>query len=300
VDISQYPDIIREKIGRISDILVQMNMLPLLRENLCFQGGTALNFLHMNAPRLSEDLDFNYRHMDERDWGEVRNDIDKEIKRVLYDLGYNKDAIKIQPTYNLCRFHIEYLNSKGLRDSVKIETGYMRRIPILKDDILKEFIHPMTEQRIYIKTSEKEGLFANKFCTMFSRASVSPRDIYDVYSISSVDFDMSLFIDVVLIESIFMNIDIIKFPLETLFEENRAAQVQDLVVGDVHWENISEKVRSFIERTNDELKKRKYSGFISGFHDNNKIDLDKLYNKDKINERLENHPILLWLIEEGN
>ena len=59
------PDII-EKITRISDILVRIGQDSLLRDALCLYGGTALNFLHFpETPRLSEDLDFNYRHTSE-------------------------------------------------------------------------------------------------------------------------------------------------------------------------------------------------------------------------------------------
>ena len=282
IDLAPYTETLKEKIGRISDILVQMNKLPLLRDHFSFYGGTALNFLYLNAPRLSEDLDFNYRKTDERDWGEVRDDIDRETKRVLYDLGYDEENIRIQPYYNLCRFHIRYINSKGLKDTIKIETGYMRRIPILKEDIFGEFIHPISEQRIELKIPIKEELFANKFCTTFSRESVSARDIYDVYSISSAKFDMSLFIDVVLIESIFMNINLNKFPLETLFERTQATQIQDLVAEEMDWKKIHEKVKSFIERVKDELKRREYTEFIGEFHNHNKINFDKFSNNDKL------------------
>ncbi|NIP33773.1 MAG: hypothetical protein GWN18_02480, partial [Thermoplasmata archaeon] len=58
----QRPSIL-EKVGRISDILVAIGEDPLLRDTLCLYGGTALNFLHYpGSPRMSEDLDFNYRH----------------------------------------------------------------------------------------------------------------------------------------------------------------------------------------------------------------------------------------------
>jgi predicted nucleotidyltransferase component of viral defense system len=298
LDLSPYSETVREKIERISDILVQMNKVLLLKDHLSFLGGTALNFLYLNAPRLSVDLDFNYRQMDKRDWGEIRDDIDRETKRILYDLGYVEEDVKIQPTYNLCRFYIQYINTKGVKDSIKIETGYMRRIPILKSDTFKEFIHPLTDQRIEVKTPLKEELFANKYCTMFSRKSISARDIYDVYSISSAEFDIPLFIDVVLIESIFMNIDIISFPLETLFKGIQTAQIQDLVAEEIDWKMVNEKVKSFIEKVQNELKKRDYPEFLSGFHNHNKINLDQLSNKSELNEGLEHHPLLFWLIEK--
>jgi predicted nucleotidyltransferase component of viral defense system len=298
LDLSLYPETIREKIERICDILAQMNKLPLLKDHLSFHGGTALNFLYLNTPRLSEDLDFNYRQMGERDWGEVRDDIDNETKRILYDLGYKKEDIKIQPIYNLCRFHIRYENSKGMKDSIKIETGYMRRIPILEDDTLREFIHPVTEQRIEIKTPIKEELFANKFCTMFSRESMSARDIYDVYSISSAEFDMSLFIDAVMIESIFMNTDIINFPTASLEDNIQPTQIQDLITVAIDWESVHRNVKSFVETIQTELKTRDYPEFLTEFHSNHTINFDRLTNKSKLNEGLQEHPILLWLAEK--
>jgi hypothetical protein len=47
--------------------------------------------------RLSEDLDFNYRHVQHRDWGEVRDDVDKNLKDILYGLGYKRDDLKFKP-----------------------------------------------------------------------------------------------------------------------------------------------------------------------------------------------------------
>ena len=298
MDLSLYPVTTQEKIKRISDILVQMNKIPLLKDHLSFYGGTALNFLYLNAPRLSEDLDFNYREMDMQDWGKVRNDIDRETKRVLYDLGYDSEHIKIQPSYALCRFYIEYVNSRGIKDSIKIETGYMRRIPILKDDTFKEFIHPVTEQRINVKTPVKEELFANKFCTLFSRQKISVRDLYDVYSISSADFDLSLFIDVVMIESLFMNIDITCFPLKRMDEKTLTGRVQDLVVRETDWRAIKEKVKSFIETVQTELESRDYPQFIREFNTNNTINIERINNKSKLHDGLQTHPLLLWLIEK--
>jgi hypothetical protein len=55
---------------------------------------------------LSVDLDFNYRHMDDRDWGEVRIEVDERIKDVLYRQGYDERDISISPSYPLARFTI--------------------------------------------------------------------------------------------------------------------------------------------------------------------------------------------------
>lgn len=298
MDLSLYQKTVSEKIERISDILIQMNKLSILKDHLSFYGGTALNFLYLNAPRLSEDLDFNYRQTDSRNWGEVRSDIDNETKRILYDLGYGEENIKIQPTYNLCRFYIRYLNSMDRKDFIKIETGYMRRIPILKNDKFEEFIHPTTEKRIEIKTPVSEELFANKFCTLFSREEISPRDIFDVYNISKAKFDLPLFCDIVMIESIFMKINIDSFSKARFREKKQGDRIRDLVVKKFDWEVLSEEVISFIERIQSELRNLGYSEFMGEFERSQKIDLDALKNRNKINKGIQKHPIILWRIEK--
>jgi len=65
-----------EKTVRISDVLRKISEVKFLREKLSLYGGTALNFIHLKGvPRLSIDLDFNYRHSGENEWHEERDRI---------------------------------------------------------------------------------------------------------------------------------------------------------------------------------------------------------------------------------
>jgi len=121
-----------EKVCRISDVLEDVSAIRFLRRRLSLYGGTALAFIYSKRVlRLSIDLDLNYRHLDEKDWGEVRSEIDERIKN---------------PTYPLARITIQYNSSQGLRDNFKVEIGYMRRIPILKKDTLADFTHMGTQE----------------------------------------------------------------------------------------------------------------------------------------------------------
>ena len=96
MDLSGYPPVVVDKIHRLFDILEQISKIRYLSDRLSFYGGTALNFIHFNTvPRLSVDLDFNYRHLDaEEEWGEIREEIDELLKRVLKNLGYFDDERK--------------------------------------------------------------------------------------------------------------------------------------------------------------------------------------------------------------
>lgn len=191
-----------EKVCRISDILARISQIPFLRERLSLYGGTALNFIHFNEiHRLSVDIDFNYRHQgEERDWGEIRSEIDAAFKQILSTLGYQDNDIKIDPSYPLSRFTIKFINHLDTDDTFKIETGYMRRIPVLTEDAYMNLRHIGTDALHTIKTPQTEEIYANKLVTLLARA--TPRDLYDVYRIAGTRADQTRLRKIAIIESL--------------------------------------------------------------------------------------------------
>ena len=200
--IHPYDPVQLEKVCRISDILERITQIPFLKEHLSLYGGTALNFIHFpEIQRLSIDIDFNYRHQgEETDWGEIRSEIDENIKQILTSQGYNDQDIKIDASYPLSRFTIKYTNHQNIPDSFKIETGYMKRIPILAKDTYKEFRHIGKEATFNVKTPQTEEIYANKIVTLLDRA--TPRDLYDVASISEIRTDLDTLRKCTIIESL--------------------------------------------------------------------------------------------------
>jgi predicted nucleotidyltransferase component of viral defense system len=178
-----------EKGCRIGDILVQVSQIPFLRDRLSLYGGTALNFIHFTQPqRLSVDIDFNYRHQGEKkDWGEIRREIDDTYKQILYAQGYQAEDIRIDASYPLSRFTVNYINHQGTNDSIKIETGYMRRMPILNRDAHMSFHHMGNDMQYTVMTPQTEEIYANKWITLLSRATL--RDLYDAHIIAETDTD---------------------------------------------------------------------------------------------------------------
>ena len=66
VDLNRFRPEVQRKLRRISDLAERIYLVPFLSRRLAFYGGTCLNFVHMeNAPRLSLDLDFNFREIQE-------------------------------------------------------------------------------------------------------------------------------------------------------------------------------------------------------------------------------------------
>src|SRR4030066_1453195 len=155
-----------EKVCRISDLLEDISAVKYLSDRLSLYGGTALTFIHSpEILRLSIDLDFNYRHTDNADWGDIRKEIDERLKDLIYRQEYDQTDIAINAPYPLKRFPVRHVNGHGSEDNFKIEIGYLRRTPLLKTDTLADFKHIGTQEPSKRRTPMKEKLFANKWCT---------------------------------------------------------------------------------------------------------------------------------------
>lgn len=190
-----------EKVLRISDLLEDISAVKFLFARLSLYGGTALTFIYLpQILRLSIDLDFNYRHIDTPDWGNVREEIDEKLKEVLYRQKYSEKEVAINASYPLTRYTVKYLNTLGYEDNFKIEIGYLRRTPILRTDSSAEFNHIGTQETFKVKTPKKEELFANKWCTLLYRK--TPRDLFDTYQIKGINFNRKIFRKCAIIDSL--------------------------------------------------------------------------------------------------
>ncbi|MCW3990035.1 MAG: nucleotidyl transferase AbiEii/AbiGii toxin family protein [Candidatus Bathyarchaeota archaeon] len=290
-----------EKVCRISDILEDISAITFMRKRLSLYGGTALAFIHFNdIERLSVDIDFNYRHIDrDKDWGDVRDEIDRNLKIILHNQRYTDDAIKITPRYPLSRFTIKYTNHVGLPDEIMIETGYMRRIPMLQSDLEHDFYHLGTAKKFKMMTPQKEELFGNKWCTMLYRS--SPRDLFDVYRISQDKFDLDRFRLTAIIDSLMrgksriVDIDIertvraIRFdsPLMNVLSSGSAydqSEVHERVIG------FSNRV---IESITPEERR-----LLEEFYGKKRFDIDLLPTKNMLHDDIENHPMIERILEK--
>jgi len=288
-----------EKMKRLCDLLSAIQNSEFISKRLSLYGGTALNFVYLNNPRLSEDLDYNYRHIDKEDWGKVRDRIDKDLKWIIDSLGYKKSDVKINSLYNQCRFHVNYISETGIKDDIKIEIGYMRRFSNLNEDCIKSFDHLTNGEKIKVMTPTKEELFANKFATMISRSKtyLNPRDIFDVYSISKEKFDQRLFLDLVAIETILMEMSchtLLQFK-ERLMNGKASGKIDHLINRKINFENIIRDVVRFSNKTIKDLSSYKLYQIIECFYNSGKLNLEAFRFKDKLNPNLKEHPQLEWL-----
>lgn len=298
-----FPPEVQEKIERLFDILNRIYSVSFLSKRLAFYGGTCLNFVHLErAPRLSLDLDFNFRDTGSGNWWEEREKVDDILKKIFSDLGYEQDDIRIQASYPLTRFEVWYETTSRGRDSVKVEIGYQRRIPILRNDLVLNWHDPFSDRYIEVLTPISEELCSNKVATLLFRydypGHFSGRDLFDVYTISQMDLDMELFMPSLVIDSLTRperRLDGIETDIH-LKDARIEGNVEDLIFDDISLNEISSEVNMFIRKFMDEVQKQ-WSPLIDDFFERQVFDPDEYISKGALNERIREHQGIMWSLE---
>lgn len=170
-----------EKVYHLTKILNEIEQKSILKENLTLKGGTSLNFLYFDIPRLSIDLDFDYTGaISKNDMVKQRPNIQKEIKNIASKLGY---TIKERgSSYIISRQSLQYQTIRNIKDHIKIEINYLNRIslgPINQKTLPSPF---QDIPRFLVNTFSLEEITAQKVAACISRS--EPRDLYDLCFLS--------------------------------------------------------------------------------------------------------------------
>ena len=176
-----------EKAYNLTRVLQEIQKHEILKFNLSLKGGTALNFLYLDIPRLSIDIDFNYiGKITREDMIETRPLIEKSIMAMGEKLGYDIKA-KGQ-SYILSRYSLKYTTIRNTYDHIKVETNYLDRLPI-EDPIIKSFPSMFPDISTFpVTTYSLEEITAQKIKASIERT--EPRDIYDLSCLSKQNIDL--------------------------------------------------------------------------------------------------------------
>ena len=168
-----------EKVVRLLDILTYIQSSDLLSKHLVLKGGTAINILIWDLPRLSVDidLDFNYNYSKE-EMLKYREKISNNISNYLKLNGYTQNPHS-KKTFALDSFVYSFTNMNNQKDHIKIEINYMNRCHILEPvDLITKI--PFLK-KISIKTLNTYELYGSKIKALIERCTI--RDVYDVHYI---------------------------------------------------------------------------------------------------------------------
>lgn len=289
-----------EKVCWISDILAEIYRDPFLEKRLSLTGGTALNLVHAeNIPRLSVDLDFNYRHMDSRDWGKVRDKVDERLKNTLESMGY--EELTINPSYPLGRINAAFINESGRREELRLEVGYLRRFPILEEDAEAELDHIGKNKSIEVLTSRREELFADKIITGVKRK--NSRDVFDIATISDLEFDYKLLRKCTILESFSVGVNLHEIDFECAFETvDMDTSLSNLLrrgmLDEINFENVRTRASELLKDVKDSLTNDELSA-VENFYEEGEFCPELISTYGDFHPRLDEHPAIQWTLENS-
>ena len=183
-----------EKVYRLVSLLEKIVSHPTFGEMLLLRGGTALNFLYLDLPRLSVDIDLDFiGAVGKEEMEEIRPRLDVALKRIFIADGYEMKP-KPRETYALTQYFLSYTSAIPQRDMIKVEINYLNRVPVLGSHETKfRAVQVGIEENFRVLTLKLEELLASKAVTFLARN--HPRDLHDLFCLSNltgkIDFDLA-------------------------------------------------------------------------------------------------------------
>jgi len=172
-----------EKTLRLVEILQFIDSDTLLLEALALKGGTAINLMIIQLPRLSVDIDLDYCRSISRDiMIEDRIVIIDKIILFMDANGY-RHSDKSKRHYSLESHVFEYTNSGGAKDNIKIEINFSMRAHVLPLEVRRTTI-PGIIQEIRSRCVSSIEILSSKIVALLTRGAT--RDLYDVNKMISL------------------------------------------------------------------------------------------------------------------
>ena len=291
-----------EKVIRLSNILEFLVSNDNLKGKVVLKGGTAINLTVFDMPRLSVDIDLDYCINSDKDIMMAdRAVIGQEILGYMQSNGYTLHPSS-KNTHALDSMVFSYLNAGGNNDNIKIEINYMMRTHILEPLTRKTSV-PFIEE-VDVHALSPLELFGSKIKALIERA--APRDMYDVNRMIKQkifkDDQMDMLRKIVVFylavggknkpekEYSFERIQNIKFP------QIRSSLIPVLKKTEkFDFEEAKANVVSFLSKLLSLGEAEKY--FIDSFNQG-EYKPELLFDDGEIIERIKEHPMALWKINE--
>ena len=291
-----------EKVIRLSNILEFLVSNDNLKGKVVLKGGTAINLTVFDMPRLSVDIDLDYCINSDKDTMMAdRAVIGQEILGYMQSNGYTLHPSR-KNTHALDSRVFSYLNAGGNNDNIKIEINYMMRTHILEPLTRKTSVPFIEEVDVYALSPLE--LFGSKIKALIERA--APRDMYDVNRMIKQkifkDDQMYILRKIVVFylavggknkpekEYSFERIQNIKFP------QIRSSLIPVLKKTEkFDFEEAKANVVSFLSKLLSLGEAEK--NFIDSFNQG-EYKPEHLFDDGEIIERIKEHPMALWKINE--
>jgi predicted nucleotidyltransferase component of viral defense system len=288
-----------EKVLRLCDVLEYLNANPLLSSHLALKGGTAINMVVFNLPRLSVDIDLDFTKQSTRDeMFELREQINGDIIKYMTSQQYSLNPSSKNP-HSLDSWVFFYQNVAGNKDNIKIEVNYSMRNHVFNPTIMEVNI-PLMSLNLRVISLNKVELFGSKIKALIERTAA--RDLYDVYNMLKQgvisESDQVLLRKMVIF---YLAIGGSK-PPQSMYDFHS--------IDNLNYNQIKRKLIPVLKKTDKfdfEVAKsevKKYLQILMTFTETEMLFIDKfnqkqylpelLFDEAEIVDRIKNHPMALW------
>ena len=186
---SGYPLASLERVYRLAALLGEI--VDRGPDELLLRGGTALNLLYLEAPRLSVDLDLDY--VGTADAGEAqrrRPALLAELEELAGQVGYRVEQSR--QSYAMAHLILRYENTAGRSDALKLDLNFLDRVPVL-EPVRLPLRHPFGDDLAVpsVLTFALEELAASKIIALARRGLA--RDLFDIGELAQLpDLDLEV------------------------------------------------------------------------------------------------------------
>lgn len=184
-----FPASALERVFRLVTLLQAVS--ERLGMEVSLRGGTALNLIHLDVPRLSVDIDLDFVGApDAQDARARREPLMEELASVGRSLGYR--AVPERPSYAMGHLRMEYTDTRGRPAYVKLDVNFLDRVPVLPPETLP-LRHPFGDDvaPFTVRTLALPELAAAKVVALCRRRLA--RDLFDtaaLHTLSSLDLGL--------------------------------------------------------------------------------------------------------------
>lgn len=167
---------------RLADLLGRID--DRFGNEFLLRGGTALNLLHLDVPRLSVDIDLDFVGTPDAEEAQRRRpELLAELEALARSVGY--DAVQERASYAMAHLRLAYVDAEDRPAFLKLDVNFLDRVPVLPPDRLP-VRHPFADD---LPPSEMQTLVlaelaAAKTIALVRRALA--RDLFDVAMLAAL------------------------------------------------------------------------------------------------------------------
>jgi predicted nucleotidyltransferase component of viral defense system len=163
-----------EKVLRLCAILERLDRHPTTRGRWLLKGGTALNLLYLDVPRMSVDIDLNFTGaVDREEMLALRPEFESALGVVCERSGC---TVRRTPGDHAGgKFRLRFASVLGGSQNLEVDVSYVARVPLLEPRRLATRFPP--DEPVEVSTLALHELAAGKFAALMQRTVA--RDAFD-------------------------------------------------------------------------------------------------------------------------